>query len=348
MKFYYAEPQSLHAPATMIMRGKIIDSPEGPVRADILRATLDKLDIQLSAPEALDSELQQQRIRARLQQIHTPRYLNFLETIYQRWSDLPGASDIVTPNTHPCGAATQYPEHPVGLAGWHLSDMACPMGPDSFKGIMASAATAEAAAESVLAGEDSAYALCRPPGHHAGPELAGGFCYLNNSALAATVLREKYDRVAVVDVDLHHGNGTQTIFYERADVWTGSLHADTAQFYPFFWGHENETGTGAGQGFNVNMPLPIGTAGQGFLNTLEALLERLADFRPEAIVIALGLDAHKDDPLAGLALETQDFNSIGRRLADLNLPTVVVQEGGYPTVHLGNNLAAFLTGFRGV
>lgn len=348
MKFYYAEPQSLHAPATMIMRGKIIDSPEGPVRADILRATLDKHNMQLTAPEGLGSDMQQQRIRARLLQIHTPRYLDFLETIYQRWIDLPGASDIVTPNTHPCGAATQYPEHPVGLAGWHLSDMACPMGPDSFKGIMASAATAEAAAESVLAGEDSAYALCRPPGHHAGPELAGGFCYLNNSALAATVLREKYDRVAVVDVDLHHGNGTQTIFYERNDVWTGSLHADTRVFYPFFWGDEKETGTGIGQGFNVNMPLPIGTDGQGFLRTLDALLQRLAEFRPEAIVIALGLDAHKDDPLAGLALETEDFTAIGIRLAGLNLPTVVVQEGGYPTAHLGNNLAAFLTGFRGV
>ncbi len=347
MKFYYSDRQNLHAPATFLLRGKPAPSPEGPVRAEILLAEMAQLGITLSEPDGLTSTENEARLRERLARIHTPRYLNFLETIHARWREMPGASEVVAPNVHPCAGGRQYPDHPIGQAGWHLHDMACPIGPDSFAGILASAATAEAAALSVVQGEASAYALCRPPGHHAGPEQIGGFCYLNNSALAATVLREKYDRVAIVDVDLHHGNGTQDIFYRRSDVWTGSLHADTREFYPFFWGQDNETGEGEGKGFNVNIPLPLGSDGAVFCQALEQLLERLDQFRPQAVVVALGLDAHKDDPLAGLMLETSDFQRIGERLAKLQLPTVLVQEGGYPTEALGNNLAAFLNGFRG-
>jgi acetoin utilization deacetylase AcuC-like enzyme len=223
--------------------------------------------------------------------------------------------------------------------------MACPIAADSFAGILASAACAEAAAEALFNGDRTAYALCRPPGHHAGPERAGGFCFLNNSALAATVLRERFERVAILDVDLHHGNGTQDIFYARGDVWTGSLHADPDDFYPFFWGGADETGTGEGGGTNVNLPLALGSGAHVFLDALDHLIERLKTFRPDALVVALGLDAHKDDPLAGLTLETDDFIPVGRRIAALDLPTVLVQEGGYPTEHLSRNLAAFMAGF---
>lgn len=345
MHCYYAEDQALHAPATMLMRGQVIDSPEGPLRADILCQVLQQQGRSIQEPPRLQDSEWREQLLSRLSLIHTQRYLEFLQTIYARWTALPGASERVTPNTHPTGLASQYPSHPVGLAGWHLSDMATPMTAESFSGILASAASAAAAAERVNTGSRAAYALCRPPGHHAGPESAGGFCFLNNSALAATVLRERYERVAIIDVDLHHGNGTQDIFYHRADVWTGSLHADTTEFYPFFWGGSNEQGTGDGMGYNVNMPLPLGAGGQAFMETLQRLLASMQSFQPQAVVVALGLDAHKDDPLAGLALETDDFQTIGQLLSALQLPTVVVQEGGYPTASLGHNLAAFLSGF---
>ncbi len=343
MKLFYAEAQNRHAPPTFLLRGRPAPSPERPERAERLGKAIRGLGLALEAPTAIDSPA----LRQRLARIHTPRYLRFLETIHPRWRALPGASELVTPNVHPCGGGQHYPEHPVGQAGWHLYDMACPIGAESFRGILASAASAEAAALSVLEGEPAAYALCRPPGHHAGPERAGGFCFLNNSALAATVLRERFERVAIVDVDLHHGNGTQDIFYARGDVWTGSLHADTNQFYPFYWGYAEETGTGEGAGTNLNLPQPLGSDGGVFLTALEVLLEHVEDFRPGAVVVVLGLDGHKDDPLAGLALETADFARMGARLGRLPLPVVLVQEGGYPTDALGANLAAFLGGFRG-
>ncbi|MDI5936422.1 histone deacetylase family protein [Halomonas kalidii] len=341
MKFFYHPEQERHAPPSFLLRGKQVASPEGPVRAEMLLEGLASLGITATAPAETDSA----RLRDRLARIHTPRYLQFLETIHARWSELPDAAEMVAPNVHPCGGGQHYPRHPVGQVGWHMHDMACPMVAGTFKGIMANAGTAQAAAEAVLAGERSAYALCRPPGHHAGPDRAGGFCFLNNSALAATVLREHHARVAILDVDLHHGNGTQDIFYARGDVWTGSLHVDPDDFYPFFWGGADETGEGDGEGTNVNVPLPLGTDGQGFMTALEDLIARMEAFQPDAMVVALGLDAHKDDPLAGLALETDDFRALGRRLADIDLPTVIVQEGGYPTESLGANLAAFVQGY---
>ncbi|MGC3872987.1 histone deacetylase family protein [Halomonas sp. GXIMD04776] len=341
MKFFYSTEQDRHAPSTFLLRGAPAPSPERTERAERLADALASLGLSLEAPADIDSP----RLRERLTTIHSPRYLHFLETIHARWQAMPGASELVAPNVHPTGGGHHYPNHPVGQAGWHLHDMACPIGADSFAGILASAASAEAAAEAVLDGEPSAYALCRPPGHHAGPERAGGFCFLNNSALAASILRERFERVAIVDVDLHHGNGTQDIFYARNDVWTGSLHADPSEFYPFFWGGEDERGEEEGEGYNVNIPLSLGSDGVLFMNNLERLLARMEEFAPQAVVIALGLDAHKDDPLAGLALETEDFTRIGARLAALKLPSVVVQEGGYPTESLGANLAAFLRGF---
>ncbi|MGM1051294.1 MAG: histone deacetylase family protein [Pseudomonadota bacterium] len=341
MKFFYHPEQERHAPPTFLLRGRPVDSPEGPLRAELLSRGLTDIGLSLTAPTAPDSR----RLRERLTRIHSARYLDFLETIHARWRALPDAAAMVAPNVHPCGGGHHYPRHPVGQVGWHMHDMACPMTADSFIGILASAATAEAAADAVLAGDRHAYALCRPPGHHAGPERAGGFCFLNNSGLAATVLREHHARVAILDVDLHHGNGTQDLFYGRGDVWTGSLHVDPADFYPFFWGGADEQGEGDGLGANVNLPLPLGSDGVRFLETLDHLIARLEAFRPDALVVALGLDAHRDDPLAGMALETDDFTRLGRRLAAIDLPTVLIQEGGYPTEHLSHNLAAFMGGY---
>ncbi len=197
-----------------------------------------------------------------------------------------------------------------------------------------------------MAGEKTAYALCRPPGHHAGPDIAGGFCYLNNTAIAAEHLRQKYRSVAILDVDLHHGNGTQMAFYDRADVLTVSLHADPMRFYPFFWGHASERGEGAGLGYNLNLPLPRGTGDEIFLKTLDVSLERIQTFAPDALVIALGLDAYEGDPIAGLAVSTDGFRQIAEKISSaIRVPTVIVQEGGYPCPELSENLAAFIGGY---
>jgi acetoin utilization deacetylase AcuC-like enzyme len=187
--------------------------------------------------------------------------------------------------------------------------------------------------------------LCRPPGHHAGSDLVGGFCYLNNAAIAAQVLRGEHECVAILDVDVHHGNGTQDIFYERDDVLTVSLHADPVRFYPFFWGAADERGRGEGEGFNLNLPLPRGTGGDEYLAALDQALGAIDDFGPGALVVALGLDAFVDDPLAGLGLTTKDFGRVGARIRSLGLPTVLVQEGGYPSDELGENLVAVLGAF---
>ncbi|GEN25833.1 histone deacetylase family protein [Halomonas cupida] len=344
MKLFYHPDQERHAPPYFFRRGALSESPDGPQRTELLKQGVAEGGFTLTEPTEVDSP----RLRERLKEIHTERYLEFLETIYRRWHDLSDGSDVVAPSVHPTASGKHYPRHPAGQVGWHLHDMACPMVADSFHGILASAATAQAAAESIVDGGGSAYALCRPPGHHAGPDRAGGYCFINNAALAAVVLREKFSQVAILDIDLHHGNGTQEIFYDRGDVWTGSLHADPSDFYPFYWGTAEEQGMGPGDRANVNIPLPVGSGGEVFQSGIDHLIDAMASFSPDALVVSLGFNAHKDDPLAGMGLETQDFVAIGRQIGELGLPTVLVQEGGYPTPALSHNLAAFLRGFTDV
>jgi acetoin utilization deacetylase AcuC-like enzyme len=175
--------------------------------------------------------------------------------------------------------------------------------------------------------------------------MAGGFCFLNNSAIAAQHLRRAHDRVAILDVDLHHGNGTQGVFYARPDVLTVSIHADPIRFYPFFWGHASERGEGPGLGYNLNLPLPRHSADELFLEALDAAIDRIRAFAPGAVVIALGLDAFEGDPFGGLSVTTDGFARIGERCAGLCLPTAIIQEGGYVCDALADNLTAFLTSF---
>ena len=279
--------------------------------------------------------------------IHTSEYLDFLARIYERWRRIEGASAEVIPNIHPLARDGAYPASAVGQAGYHMADTACPISAETFDSACWSAWSAVAAADAVQAGEPAAYALCRPPGHHAFADVAGGFCFLNNSAIAAQRLRSSGARVAILDVDLHHGNGTQGIFYTRADVLTVSLHADPTRFYPFFWGHADERGEGAGLGANLNLPLPRKSGDDRFLEALDTGLRRIRSFAPDALVIALGLDAFEGDPFGGLSVTTPGFARIAEKIAELKLPTVIVQEGGYLTDALGDNLASFLSGYGG-
>jgi acetoin utilization deacetylase AcuC-like enzyme len=199
----------------------------------------------------------------------------------------------------------------------------------------------------VAAGDRSAYALCRPPGHHAGRAVFGGYCFLNNAALAAQhLLDDGARRVAVLDIDYHHGNGTQDIFYRRADVLFASIHADPRTEYPFYLGHADETGDGAGEGFNLNLPLAAGATSAQWFAALETACIRIAGFGADALVVSLGVDTFAGDPLSRFALQSADFLRIGERIAHLGLPTAFVFEGGYSVAEIGINVVNVLEGFE--
>lgn len=338
MKAVYSSSQAKHNPLFFTSSGAQAKNPEVPQRADALLAAA--LSAGCEHVEPTDTGL------ALISAVHTPEYLRFLKNIHHRWQHIDSASAEVVPNIHPNHRHGSYPASAVGQAGYHMADTACPISSETFKAVVSSAHCAGTAAELVLAGEPVAYALCRPPGHHAFKDMAGGFCYLNNSAIAAQQLRSRFNRVAIIDVDLHHGNGTQDIFYERNDVFTASIHADPVRFYPFFWGHADERGKDAGYAYNLNVPLLRQANDDAFIAGLDHLLETVEMFSSEAIVVALGLDASIDDPFAGLSVTTNGFNRIAERIAQLGKPTVLVQEGGYLSDSLGKNLSSFLQGFE--
>lgn len=338
MKAVYSHLHRSHNPQFFLVRGIVKRTTEQPERADRLLAGLNAGRHELIEPAVFG---QGPRLR-----VHSPEYLNFLAEAWDAWSALADKGAEMIANMHPVRNAGTYPSHIVGRLGWHTVDTACPIGPGTWAAACAASDVATTAAQMVLDGENAVYALCRPPGHHAYRDLAGGFCFLNNSAIAASHLRLKHERIAILDVDVHHGNGTQGIFYERSDVLTVSIHADPTAFYPFVWGYAHERGAGAGLGANLNIPLAIGTKDDGYLQALEVASKTIAAFAPGALVVALGLDASEHDPLAGLAVTTDGFRQIGGAIARSGLPTVFVQEGGYLSDSLGANLTAVLDGFE--
>ncbi|TGV55109.1 histone deacetylase family protein [bacterium M00.F.Ca.ET.141.01.1.1] len=339
MKAFYAQEQKRHDPKAFLSSGAAQPNPEKPERVERLLAGARSAGCAIERPG--------NHGLGPVSAVHTPEYLDFLEHIFERWQRIDGASAEVIPNIHPIARNGSYPASAVGQAGYHMADTACPISGETWQSALWSAWSAVEAAETVMAGASGAYALCRPPGHHAFADVAGGFCFINNSAVAAQVLRRQAARVAILDVDLHHGNGTQGIFYARSDVLTVSLHADPVRFYPFFWGHADERGEGPGLGYNFNLPLPRKSADAAFLEALGVALQRIRAFSPDVLVVALGLDAFEGDPFGGLSVTTPGFSRIGEAIAGLGLPTVIVQEGGYLCDELGDNLTAFLTGFGG-
>ena len=336
----FDETQRNHAPREFIVSGRPQPIPEIPERVDMLMEGVRRIGGPVVAPPDI--------FGGTLALVHDRRYIQFLTTLWERWQRVPGAAETPTPNVFALGRASLppvgYPESVVGQCGWHLGDGSCPITPRTWEAARASAATAAHGAKLVLEGERLAYALCRPPGHHAAADMAAGFCYFNNAAIAAALLTEAGRRTAILDIDVHHGNGTEAIFYDRADVLTVSIHAHPKRFYPFFWGYAEETGRGEGEGFNLNLPLERGTAITPYRAALEAALTRIADFAPDVLVLAAGLDIAVDDPFRGFAIATPEFEVIGRDIAQLGKPMLVVQEGGYPSPSLGPNLASLLKG----
>jgi acetoin utilization deacetylase AcuC-like enzyme len=347
VKVFYSPQQLGHRPEQFMIAGRLVKNLEIPERAEKLVASLQRANYKLEAPRddfGLDP----------IARVHDGGYLEFLRTAWERWSRLKNAGPEVLPNVHPYrGSDDEFaPRRPprassvIAQAGYYIGDLAAAIGPGTWDSALAAAQTALGAAEAVLAGEHSAYALCRPPGHHAAVDRAAGFCYLNNAAIAAEYLRSQFARVAILDVDAHHGDGTQAIFYRRADVQFVSIHTDPTAYYPFFSGYADEYGAGEGEGANLNIPLPPGTGDAEYLDALDDALEAVRAHHSQALVVSVGFDAHERDPLSMLKVTNDGYRRIGDGIASLKLPTVIVQEGGYGLDLLGNNAVSFLGGFN--
>jgi acetoin utilization deacetylase AcuC-like enzyme len=334
MKVFYCESQRGHDPASFVVHGRALPYTEQPARADVLHGAALAAGCVACVPD--DFGL------GSVEPVHSPRYIAFLRDGLDAWRRATGVAGPMVPSFHPFGETAVYPESMVGRCGFHMADTTAPIADGSWRAILRSAHTAHHAARAVLAGDAVTYALCRPPGHHAERERAGGFCYVNNVAVAVEQLRTRLRRIAVIDVDVHHGNGQQSLYYADPDVLTVSLHVDPAVAYPFFSGGEGERGAGSALGRNRNIPLPKGTSDDTYLAALDTACAEIARFAPEALVVALGLDASKHDPFAYFQITEQGFARIGARLAKLKLPTVLVQEGGYLAPDLGDNLRAVL------
>ncbi len=346
MRAFYHPDQSLHDPLQYMRFGQIVAPKDIPERTQKLLGALKTRGVTPDQPAPHGS--------AAARAVHTADYLRFLETCWDRWAHLPERGPEVWPNTFPYWSGRPEerarPACPaeglIGQAGWYLGDLSVPMGPKSWLSIVRSCDTAVSGADAVAAGERAVYALCRPSGHHARADRASGFCYINNTAAAAQRLTSRFGKIAVLDVDAHHGDGTQQIFYTRDDVLTISIHADPVNYYPFYTGYAAERGHGAGRGFNLNLPLAHGAAGDAMTKAVDDASAAIRTFGADALVVALGYDAHALDPIGVLKLEAHDFATIGAQVRALDLPTLVVQEGGYAVDVIGDCLAAFLDGWN--
>jgi acetoin utilization deacetylase AcuC-like enzyme len=337
MRVYHSTASTHHDPQSFFRRGKTIAHPESAERYRVLHRSV--VDAGFDIRDADDHGIEP------LHAVHTADYLEFVANGWNRRAEIdPAAVELLTtqfarPQMH------RRPDGLLGQLGYYTADTSTPLRAGTWSAVYGAAQAAISATDATLV-DGAAYALCRPPGHHAFADCAGGFCYINNTAIAAERLRAKTgQRIAILDVDVHHGNGTQGIFYERAEVLTVSIHADPSNYFPFYAGYAEEIGRGAGLGFNLNLPLPHGSGDVPFLQALDIALARVRTFAPAALVVALGLDASEHDPLGVLKVTRDGFSQAAHAIAQLALPTVIVQEGGYLCPALPLNLIAFLRPF---
>jgi acetoin utilization deacetylase AcuC-like enzyme len=305
---------------------------EAPVRIPSIMKELERTDF-------FGRRAPQHYSRSHIEAVHEPEFVRFLQNAC---ANVPAGKSIY-PYVFPVRNRARPPKEVPLRAGYYCIDTFTPLNENAWKAALGAADCALSGADCLLDGARAAYALVRPPGHHAERRAFGGFCYFNSSAVAAHYLSSQ-GRVALLDIDYHHGNGSQDIFWRRQDVLTISIHGHPRYTYPYFSGFEDEKGDGPGRGYNVNLPLPEGIDGDRFGKELGKALERVAKFKPAFLVLALGLDTAKGDPTGSFKLLARDFRTNGRAIAGLGLPTLVVQEGGYRTQTLGGNARNFFTG----
>ena len=339
---FYNPHHALHQGRFEMFRGQLVPCFEVPARADFVLAELARRGLgEVRSPPRFEVPA--------LTTIHTPRYLDFLAGAWDEWVALDpvNATRDALPSVWPARTfrTDVLPANFSARMGLFSYDAGSPLTSGTWVAARAGADCAFAAAGQLVQGARSAFVLSRPPGHHAGADFFGGYCFLNNAALAAQHLRDQgFERVAVLDIDYHHGNGTQSIFYDRSDVLFTSLHGDPHTEYPFFLGYADERGAGAGVGFNHNLPLPRGTGFAVWREALKTALQGIAAFGAQALVVSLGLDTFEGDPISGFTLRSEDYLRVGEDLAGAGLPTVVVFEGGYAVAEVGVNAVNVLAG----
>jgi acetoin utilization deacetylase AcuC-like enzyme len=284
-----------------------------------------------------------------IRRVHSDGFVNFLATAWTEWL-AEGRTHDALPLVWPVRSlrGDRVPDYIDGKLGYYSLDAGVPITAGTWEAVQAGADVAVTGARALVDGAPGAFSLCRPPGHHAATAAMGGYCYVNNAAVAAQYLiDEGRARVAILDVDYHHGNGTQEIFYRRADVLFVSLHADPRVEYPYFLGYADERGEGDGAGCTANYQLPHGTTWDAYGPALDDACRKVAAFAPDALVVSLGVDTYEHDPISQFRLTTDDFPHIGARIAKCGCPTLFVMEGGYAVEDIGVNTVNVLTGFEG-
>ena len=331
MRAFFDPRQLAHAPARELHNGAFVPYAEHPGRAEAILAAIG------GAGPALDHG------EAPLAAVHSRDYLDFLKSAHAEWRAAGRDGDAGGYAWPVVRRRKIAPERIDARLGLYSFDASSPIAERTWESAYWASQSALTGLDAVLAGDRAAFALCRPPGHHAGADYLGGYCHLNHAAAAAEAATAAGRRVAILDIDYHHGNGTQDIFYARGDILFASIHADPDTDYPFFWGRADEVGEGEGEGATLNLPLPRGTALGEYEPALDRACEAVARFGADLLVVSFGADTWEGDPISFFRLETGDYPRLAARIARLGLPTLIVMEGGYATDALGANVAAFLS-----
>ncbi|SEH87599.1 histone deacetylase family protein [Pseudomonas asplenii] len=336
----YSDDHHLHHGRCELIDGQLMPCFEMPSRADHVLA---RVHHQALGPVSEPEDFGLEPIR----RIHDNAYLEFFKGAWERWAELGQDGDLL-PFTWPARTLRQVlPKSLHGQLGYYSFDGGAPITAGTWQAAYSAAQVALTAQAAIQQGAHSAFALCRPPGHHAASNLMGGYCYLNNAAIATQAfLDQGRGKVAILDVDYHHGNGTQSIFYERSDVLFASIHGDPQAEFPFFLGYADERGESVGEGFNFNYPLAAGSGWERWSAALEQACTEIERYDAEVLVVSLGVDTFKDDPISQFKLDSPDYLRMGERIARLGKPTLFVMEGGYAVEEIGINAVNVLEGFQ--
>lgn len=335
MKSFFSDKQSSHTPARELQNGALVPHAESQARVD---AILDVLPDRQSPMDFGESPILA---------VHDSGYVDFLKRAHKDWVAAGRPGDAF-PYVFPIRGRRPLNLNRIDAElGQYCYDCGTPVAAGTWAAVYWNAQTALTGLDAVLNGAKRVFAFCRPPGHHAGRDYMGGYSYLNNVAIAVEQARQSgASKVAVLDVDYHHGNGTQDIFYTRSDVLTVSLHADPTTDYPFYWGHADEAGEGRGSGYNLNLPMPRGTKWPAYRAKLVEAIEQVQAFAPDLLIVPYGADTYAGDPISFFDIETADYTAMSSLIAALDLPTLICMEGGYAVDALGANVQAFLRGFE--
>lgn len=341
MRVFYSEKHKLRDAKTELHGGLLVKPFEGPFRAEwILEAVREAGfgDVVAPAEHGLDTALK----------VHDADYLAFLRTCWERWQEAGFEGEAIPTAFAYRRSTTRIPRHIDGAVGYYANSVETAISGGTYEAAISSMDVALSGANWLSTGNRFAFSLCRPPGHHAGIDLYGGYCFINNAAVAAQQLLDSgAAKVAILDVDFHHGNGTQDITYRRGDIFFASLHGDPADAFPYFLGYADEMGEGAGEGLNANYPMPSGTPFDIWAEALKDAMKRIEAYGADAIVVSLGVDTFEQDPISFFKLKSPDYIRMGEIIAASGLPVLTVMEGGYGVPEIGLNVANFLKGLEG-